>query len=96
LAERVVREAVAELQATQLALTEALIASQDRQLAVEALARINLRGAASDDTLALLLDRALSITDSRQVVLFERGEVALVRGDHADLDAHVRLVEDVL
>ncbi|MFX7844745.1 hypothetical protein ABTK14_21085, partial [Acinetobacter baumannii] len=59
-------------------------------------ARINLRGAASDDTLALLLDRALSITDSRQVVLFERGEVALVRGDHADLDAHVRLVEDVL
>ncbi|KZE42889.1 PP2C family protein-serine/threonine phosphatase [Microbacterium sp. T32] len=96
LAERVVREAVAELQATQLALTEALIASQDRQLAVEALARINLRGTASDDTLALLLDRALSITDSRQVVLFERGEVALVRGDHADLDVHVRLVEDVL
>ncbi|MCT2086522.1 serine/threonine-protein phosphatase [Microbacterium enclense] len=92
LAVRVVRDAVAELQATQLALTEALIASQDRQLAVEALARINLRGAASDDTLALLLDRALSITESRQVLLLEAGEIALVRGEEADLEAHRRLV----
>ncbi|SIR74339.1 PP2C family protein-serine/threonine phosphatase [Microbacterium sp. RURRCA19A] len=96
LAERVVRDAVAELQATQSALTEALIASQDRQLAVEALARINLRGTASDDTLSLLLDRALSITDSRQVLLFEGHEVVLVRGDGGDLDAHVRLVHAAL
>ena len=96
LAERVVRDALAELRSTQLALTEALIASQDRQLAVEALARINLRGAASDDTLSLLLDRALSITDSQQVLLFENGEVALVRGDASDLDAHARLVRDAV
>jgi serine phosphatase RsbU (regulator of sigma subunit) len=96
LAERVVRDAVAELQATQLALTEALIASQDRQLAVEALARINVRGAAGDDTLSLLLDRALSITNSRQVLFFEGREVALVRGDHGDLGAHVSLVRAAL
>lgn len=96
LAERVVRDAIAELHATQLALTEALIASQDRQLAVEALARINLRGAASDDTLSLLLDRALSITDSRQVLLFEAGEIVLVRGDDADLGAHADLVRAAL
>lgn len=95
-AERTVRAAIAELQATQAALTEALIASQDRQLAVEALARINLRGAATDDTLALLLDRALSITDSQQVVLFEEGEITLVRGDSAGLAAHVGLVREVL
>ena len=95
-AARVVQDALAELRSTQLALTEALIASQDRQLAVEALARINLRGAASDDTLSLLLDRALSITDSRQVLLFEDGEVALVRGDAADLDAHIRLVREAV
>lgn len=95
-AARAIRRTVQELQSTQLALTEALIASQDRQLAVESLARVNLRGVASDDTVSLLLDRALSITGSRQVLLLERREVTMVRGDSRGLDEHVLLVREAL
>ncbi|MFJ4037525.1 PP2C family protein-serine/threonine phosphatase [Microbacterium sp. NPDC090007] len=96
LAERVVRDALSELQTTQVALTEALVASQDRQSAVEALARINLRGTATDDTLSLLLDRALALTASRQILFLEGGEVAMVRGDGADTREHATLVRESL
>ncbi len=92
LAERVMRDAIAEMQSTQTALTEALIASQDRQAAVEALSRINLRGAATDDTLSLLLDRALTLTDSVQILFLEGDRVAVARGDEKSLEEHARIV----
>lgn len=86
------RTGIFELLTTQIALTEALIASQDRQLAVEALSRLNLRGTATDDTLALLLDRALAITGSRQALLIENRSIVLVRGETGVSDDHVALV----
>ena len=91
-AARRLRSGIRELLTTQIALTEALIASQDRQLAVEALSRLNLRGAASDDTLSLLLDRALAITGSRQVLLIENRSIVLVRGEAGVSDEHVALI----
>ncbi|KJC63836.1 PP2C family protein-serine/threonine phosphatase [Agreia bicolorata] len=84
----VAKQSIADLESTQLALTEALIASQDRLIAVRALAQINVQGVASDDTVGLLLDKALALSGASQVLLFEERVVTLVRGEARDLHEH--------
>lgn len=85
-----VRDELGNLHAMQSALTDALIASQDRLLAVEALARVNVGSADGDKVLDDLLDRALALTAASQVLLLDQGIVSATRGEpmreeHADL-----------
>ena len=87
-----IRATIAELDSTQAALAEALIASQDRLLAVKALAQVNVRRVGSDGFLDVLLDQALALTGASQVLLFDSGMVSGTRGDAADLDGHVEIV----
>ncbi|WP_206487648.1 PP2C family protein-serine/threonine phosphatase [Rhodococcus sp. KRD162] len=82
-----VRAEVRGLQSMQGELTEALIASQDRIHAMKTLAQINVQGAASDETIGLLLDEALALTSSFLVVLFTERTVRATAGDTARLDA---------
>ncbi|TXK17257.1 PP2C family protein-serine/threonine phosphatase [Homoserinibacter sp. GY 40078] len=90
-AAQVIREALDELTSTQGALTEALVASQDRLLAVEALARINVQGVASAETLGLLLDKSLALTGASQVLFLEDMAVTMTRGATDQLDEHARI-----
>lgn len=81
----VVRAALGEFASVQTALTEALVASQDRLLAVKALTQVNLRDVAGREAVTRLLDRALALTGASTVLLLEEDSVATAAGDLSDL-----------
>ncbi len=82
-----VRDSIHEFQSIQGELTGALVASHDRILAMKSLAQINVQGIASDQSIGLLLEKALALTSSTLVVLFDGGAVAATAGDTDDLAA---------
>ncbi|MGB6183329.1 MAG: PP2C family protein-serine/threonine phosphatase [Rhodococcus sp. (in: high G+C Gram-positive bacteria)] len=82
----VVREEIDGLKTIQGDLTGALVASYDRIHAMKSLAQINLQGAASDETVGLLLDEALALTDSTLVAIFDGGVLVATSGDTTHLD----------
>lgn len=86
-----VRDSISDLESTQAALTEALIASQDRLFAVTTLAQISVQGAASDDTIGLLLDRALTLSRAAQLLLIEEGTVTVIKGETTAVDEHAAI-----
>ncbi|GAA2738597.1 hypothetical protein GCM10009867_30570 [Pedococcus aerophilus] len=91
-----IRATIAELDSTQAALAEALIASQDRLLAVKALAQVNVRRVGSDGFLDVLLDQALALTGASQILLFDAGAVLASRGVVTDVDGHIEIVREVI
>jgi serine phosphatase RsbU (regulator of sigma subunit) len=84
----VVRESIRGFESMQSELTSALIASQDRILAMKSLAQINVQGIASYQTIGALLDTALALTGSRLVLLLDDDRVTALAGDTADLEAN--------
>lgn len=83
----VLRAGLADLTSVQAALTEALIASQDRLLAVKALTQVNLRDVAGREAIGRLLDRALTLTGAATVLLLKEDAVATAAGDLSDVEA---------
>ncbi|QWT24315.1 serine/threonine-protein phosphatase [Subtercola sp. PAMC28395] len=82
------RDAIHSLESMQLELTSALIASQDRIHAMKALAQINVQGLASEQTIGLLLGKALGLTESVVILLLEGEEVIASNGQLAQLDEY--------
>jgi serine phosphatase RsbU (regulator of sigma subunit) len=80
------RSSITNFESVQLKLTESLIASQDRILAMKALAQINVHGVAGTETIDLLLDKALSLTRSTLVIVFHGDSVSSTAGDTSNLD----------
>ncbi|GLZ36704.1 PP2C family protein-serine/threonine phosphatase [Actinokineospora sp. NBRC 105648] len=77
----VVRGAIRDLESLQAALTEALVASQDRLLAMKTIAKVDFQGVASDEAIGLLLGRALALTDASAVLLLQADTVVDAAGD---------------
>lgn len=90
------RRTMLDLTTTQEDLTEALIANQDRLLAMRALAQINVQGVASDETVGLLLDKALDLTGSSLILLFDERQATTAVGDTAALDDDVAIAVGLL
>lgn len=76
-----IRESLRAHDAIERQLADALIATQDRVFALKALAQINVQGVASDQTIRLLLEKALELTGSVLVLLLDGGSVVLAVGD---------------
>lgn len=87
----VVRAALGEFASVQAALTEALVASQDRLLAMKTFTQVNLRDVAGREAVARLLGRALTLTGASTVLLLEEDTVATAVGDVDGLDDLVDL-----
>ncbi|OLF07067.1 PP2C family protein-serine/threonine phosphatase [Actinophytocola xanthii] len=81
-----VRDTIGGLESLQVALTEALVASQDRLLAMKALAKVNFRGLASDEAISQLVEKALVLTDTSAVLLLEANRVAAAAGETSELE----------
>jgi serine phosphatase RsbU (regulator of sigma subunit) len=81
-----IRESVRGLEEIQYDLTAALVASQDRIQAMKALARINVQGLASEETIQRLLDESLLLTGTTLIVLFAGIDVTATSGDASNLD----------
>lgn len=79
------RASITDFETMQVKLTESLIASQDRILAMKALAQINVQGVASTETIDLLLNKALSLTRSTLVIVFYGDAVSATAGDTSNL-----------
>ncbi len=86
-----IRSTIRDLEVMQGELTDALIASHDRILAMKALATMNVQGVASDQTVAMLLQHARDLTRSNLVILFHGTSVADTAGDTSDLAAHTEV-----
>lgn len=84
----VLRTALQDLERDQSELAEALIANQDRLLAMTSIAQINVQGVASDQTIGLLLNEALRLTGASMVALFAADGIVSTAGDTAELAAH--------
>ncbi|QHC68012.1 SpoIIE family protein phosphatase [Rathayibacter sp. VKM Ac-2759] len=82
-----VRARMSDLESTQRRLTDELIATQDRVFAMRALAQINVQGVASDQTVRLLLEKALELTGARSVLLLDEGAVLQSVGDERAVDS---------
>jgi serine phosphatase RsbU (regulator of sigma subunit) len=83
------RDAITDLESMQAALTEALVASQDRLLAMKAFAEVDFGSASSDEAVHLLLDQALALTNASAVLLLEADVVAATAGDASEFDARI-------
>ncbi|WP_420123609.1 PP2C family protein-serine/threonine phosphatase [Nakamurella sp.] len=83
----VLRSGLADLTSVQAELTEALIASQDRFLAIKALTQVNLRDVAGREAIGRLLGRALDLTGAATVLLLKEDEVATGAGDLSDAES---------
>ncbi|MCK2037537.1 serine/threonine-protein phosphatase [Microbacterium sp. SSW1-49] len=91
-----VRAELDRMGTVQVELTEALIASQDRVHAMKALAQINVQGVASDATIGLLLEKALTLTDASLVFVFTRSGLVATAGDTTRVDSCVELATQTL
>ncbi len=83
------RSAFRGFETVQSELAEALIATQDRFLAMKSLAQLNVRGVASDQTVGLLLREALRLTGAATVMLLTAEGAVVTAGDTEDLDSQV-------
>lgn len=92
----VVRDALGEFATVQTALTEALVASQDRLMAVKALTQVDLRDVGGREAIARLLGRALLLTGASTVLLLEQDTVATAAGDLTDLDELTELARQAI
>lgn len=91
-AESLLRSEFHSMQMLQGQLAEALIASQDRIHAMEVLAQINGPGIASGETIGLILERALTLTQAALVLFLHADVVVTAVGDRALVDSCVELV----
>lgn len=92
----VVRAALGEFASVQNALTEALVASQDRLLAMKAFTQVNLRDVAGREAITRLLGRALTLTGASTVLLLEDDGVTTAAGDVSDLDGLLAVAREAI